>query len=121
MNVAAQKLSATAELAGQLASCPPDRRAALRGGLDGLVAAVLLVLLAPVLAVLALLIRLDSPGPALFRQTRTGQNGRTFRIYKFRTMRVQEDGGVVRQASRSDARVTRLGATLRKITWPDST
>ena len=81
---------------------------------DGLVAGLLVVLLAPMLALIALLVRLESPGPALFRQTRTGLNGRTFQIYKFRSMRVQENGIVVRQASRGDARVTELGAFLRK-------
>ena len=81
---------------------------------DVLVAGFLVVLLAPLLALIAVLVRLESPGPALFRQTRTGLNGRTFQIYKFRSMRVQENGIVVRQASRGDARVTTLGAFLRK-------
>jgi lipopolysaccharide/colanic/teichoic acid biosynthesis glycosyltransferase len=62
----------------------------------------------------ALAIRLDSPGPVLFRQTRTGLNGRVFRIYKFRTMRVLEDGPEVRQACRGDARVTCVGRILRR-------
>jgi putative colanic acid biosynthesis UDP-glucose lipid carrier transferase len=86
----------------------------LRAGFDILIAAVVLVLLAPLLALIALLVRLDSPGHAIFRQTRTGLNGRTFLIYKFRTMHVQEDGAVVRQARLGDARMTRLGAFLRK-------
>jgi len=86
----------------------------LRAGFDIAVAAMCLILLAPLLALIAVLVRLDSRGPALFRQTRTGLNGRTFLIYKFRTMHVQEDGAVVRQARRGDARVTRLGALLRK-------
>ena len=81
---------------------------------DTILAGAALVLLAPLLALVALLVRMDSPGPALFRQTRTGLNGRTFLIYKFRTMHVQEDGAVVRQARRGDARMTRLGAILRK-------
>jgi lipopolysaccharide/colanic/teichoic acid biosynthesis glycosyltransferase len=51
----------------------------------------------------------------LFRQQRTGLNGRAFRIYKFRTMRVAEDGPAVEQARRDDARVTRLGRMLRKL------
>lgn len=85
-----------------------------RVAFDVLVAALVLFLLAPLLALIAVLVRLESPGPAMFRQTRTGLNGRTFQIYKFRTMCVQEDGFVVRQASRGDARVTRLGAFLRK-------
>ena len=81
---------------------------------DVVISALILVLLAPLLALVALLVRFDSSGPALFRQTRTGLNGRTFLIYKFRTMHVQEDGDVVRQARRGDARMTRLGAILRK-------
>ncbi len=71
-------------------------------------------MLAPLLFLIALLIRFDSNGPALFRQTRTGLNGRQFRIYKFRTMRVQEDGSAVRQATKGDSRVTRVGRFLRK-------
>jgi lipopolysaccharide/colanic/teichoic acid biosynthesis glycosyltransferase len=85
----------------------------LRTSFDIFVSALLLISLAPLLALLALLVRLDSPGPALFRQTRTGLNGRTFLIYKFRTMHVQEDGAVISQARRGDARLTRLGALLR--------
>jgi exopolysaccharide biosynthesis polyprenyl glycosylphosphotransferase len=76
-------------------------------------AALGLLVLAPLLVLVALMIALDSPGPVLFRQTRKGLNGRTFRIYKFRTMRVLEDGPVVRQATRDDARVTRVGRILR--------
>jgi lipopolysaccharide/colanic/teichoic acid biosynthesis glycosyltransferase len=55
-----------------------------------------------------------SPGPALFRQTRHGFNGRPFRIYKFRTMTVMENGDVVQQAQKSDKRVTRVGRWLRR-------
>ncbi|MGH1587942.1 sugar transferase [Methylobacterium phyllosphaerae] len=100
----------------RLAACANRRhaRALLRTSFDVFVAALLLVLLAPLLALLALLVRLNSPGPALFRQTRTGLNGRTFLIYKFRTMHVQEDDAVVSQARRGDARLTRLGALLRR-------
>jgi exopolysaccharide biosynthesis polyprenyl glycosylphosphotransferase len=76
-------------------------------------AAMGLLVLAPLLVFIALLIRLDTPGPVLFRQTRKGLNGQGFRIYKFRTMRVLEDGAVVRQATRGDARVTRIGRILR--------
>lgn len=81
------------------------------------VAAALLALLVflPLLLLIALAIRLQGGGPVLFRQQRTGLNGRPFRIYKFRTMRVMEDGDVVAQASRGDVRVTPLGAVLRKL------
>ncbi|MFD1252090.1 UDP-glucose:undecaprenyl-phosphate glucose-1-phosphate transferase [Devosia equisanguinis] len=73
-----------------------------------------LLLLSPLLLIVALLIRLDSPGPVLFRQRRRGFNGQEFSIYKFRSMTVTEDGGDVRQAQKNDARVTRLGAFLRR-------
>jgi putative colanic acid biosynthesis UDP-glucose lipid carrier transferase len=73
-----------------------------------------LILLAPLLGLIAALIRLESPGPALFRQRRTGLGGAPFQIYKFRTMRVAEDGAEIVQASRGDCRVTPLGALLRQ-------
>jgi Undecaprenyl-phosphate glucose phosphotransferase len=72
-----------------------------------------LVLLAPLLAVISLAIKLDSPGPVIFRQRRKGFNGREFTIYKFRTMSVLEDGARICQARRNDDRVTRIGGLLR--------
>jgi undecaprenyl-phosphate galactose phosphotransferase/putative colanic acid biosynthesis UDP-glucose lipid carrier transferase len=81
---------------------------------DVIFASVACVLLLPMMLTVALLIRLDSSGPALFRQTRNGFNGRSFKIFKFRTMRVLEEGNAVRQATRNDARVTRLGRWLRR-------
>src|SRR5215212_11473123 len=80
---------------------------------DVTVAALLLFVLAPLLVLIGLAIRLDPPGPVLFRQTRTGLNGRPFRIYKFRTMHVLEDGPTIQQARRADPRVTRVGGILR--------
>jgi putative colanic acid biosynthesis UDP-glucose lipid carrier transferase len=77
-------------------------------------AGLLLLLLAPLLVLLGVLIRLESRGPALFRQRRSGLDGNIFVIYKFRTMTVAEDGDVVVQASRNDCRVTRLGRYLRR-------
>lgn len=67
----------------------------------------------PMLAIAAA-VKATSPGPALFRQRRYGKGGREFRITKFRTMTVSEDGERVAQAQRGDARVTRLGAFLRR-------
>ena len=64
---------------------------------------------------IALLVRLESRGPALFRQRRTGLGGQIFTVFKFRTMTVVEDGETIRQATRGDARVTPLGAVLRKL------
>ncbi|HTX50344.1 MAG TPA: sugar transferase [Caulobacteraceae bacterium] len=73
-----------------------------------------LLFLAPFLLLVAVLIRLESPGPSLFRQRRTGLNGATFIIYKFRTMEVLEDGPIVNQATRRDCRATGFGRFLRK-------
>jgi Undecaprenyl-phosphate glucose phosphotransferase len=81
-----------------------------------LVAAVLgLVSLAPFFLLVALAIRLEGPGPILFRQTRYGFNQEPFRIFKFRTMRALEDGATVKAATRADPRVTRVGAVLRRF------
>lgn len=73
-----------------------------------------LFVMAPLLIMIALMIRLESPGAAVFRQKRGGLNGKPFVIYKFRTMFVQEDGAHIRHAKRGDSRVTRLGAILRR-------
>ncbi len=81
---------------------------------DVVVASLALLLLAPLFAVVAVLIRLDSAGPVFFLQTRGGYNQRTFRIWKFRTMTVTEDGNSIVAAKRGDARVTPVGRILRK-------
>jgi putative colanic acid biosynthesis UDP-glucose lipid carrier transferase len=73
----------------------------------------LIVLLLP-LAIVAIAIKLDSPGPVLFGQKRCGFNGRCFTIRKFRTMSVLEDGPSIIQVQFADKRVTRLGAWLRR-------
>lgn len=83
--------------------------------LDVLVAAVVLVLAVPFTIGTALAVRLDSPGPVIFSQTRVGLNGATFRIHKFRTMRpdAEADTGAV-FASVDDPRITRVGGFLRR-------
>ncbi|AOK63285.1 undecaprenyl-phosphate glucose phosphotransferase [Burkholderia ubonensis] len=82
---------------------------------DRAFALAVLVPLLPVLAALAVAVKLSSPGPVLFRQRRKGVDGREFDILKFRTMRVhRQQPGVVRQASRNDARITPVGAFLRR-------
>jgi undecaprenyl-phosphate galactose phosphotransferase/putative colanic acid biosynthesis UDP-glucose lipid carrier transferase len=86
---------------------------ALKRALDVIVATGLLVALAPLFAVIALLIRLESSGPVIFRQQRRGFNGREFPIFKFRTMNVLEDGLIIPQARRNDPRVTGVGRILR--------
>jgi putative colanic acid biosysnthesis UDP-glucose lipid carrier transferase len=82
--------------------------------IDILVAGVALTAIMPLLAIVAVGIKLDSPGPILFRQKRCGFNGRSFPIRKFRTMFVLEDGPSITQAQFADKRVTRLGAWLRR-------
>jgi Undecaprenyl-phosphate glucose phosphotransferase len=81
---------------------------------DAIVAAVALLLLVPLFVMTAIAIKIDSPGPIIFKQRRRGFNGRQFQILKFRTMRVQEDGETIIQAQRNDSRVTRVGNWLRR-------
>ena len=73
-----------------------------------------LIVLAPALMVISIAVAIETPGPVLFRQRRTGQGGKVFRILKFRTMTVTEDGDVIQHASKNDKRVTRVGAFLRE-------
>jgi putative colanic acid biosynthesis UDP-glucose lipid carrier transferase len=80
---------------------------------DFVLGAVALVVFLPVMALIAIAIKLDSRGPALFRQRRHGLNRRVIEVLKFRTMYVQENGHEVRQATRGDPRVTRVGRFLR--------
>ncbi len=68
----------------------------------------------PALLVLALLVKLSSPGPVIFSQRRYGLDGQEIKIYKFRTMTVTEDGSKVLQASRNDKRITPIGGFLRR-------
>lgn len=82
--------------------------------IDLVVAGVALLLLLPLFVMTAIAIKLDSPGPVIFRQRRSGFNGRQFQIMKFRTMSVLEDGDTVVQAQPNDARITRVGAWLRR-------
>ena len=82
---------------------------------DILVAGLALLLFLPLMLTVAVMIRLESSGPAIFRQRRTGYQGRVFTIYKFRTMTVTEDCGAIRQATKDDCRVTAIGGLLRKF------
>ena len=82
---------------------------------DLLFGGALLTLAAAPMALIALAIKLTSPGPALFRQRRYGLDGREIRVWKFRTMRVCEDGPQAVQATENDPRVTFLGRILRRL------
>lgn len=82
---------------------------------DKLLSALLLLVLSPLFALIALAVRLDSPGPILFRQPRAGFSGDVFTIYKFRSMRADMgDADGTYQALRDDPRVTRVGRLLRR-------
>lgn len=87
---------------------------ALKRAIDTVIASVVLIAALPLMLLVAIAIKLESKGPVLFWQTRRGFNGKPFRIAKFRSMTVLEDGGEIRQATRRDARVTRVGAFLRR-------
>ncbi len=90
--------------------------------IDIALAAVATILLLPLLLLIALAVRFDSSGPAIFRQTRVGRGGRSFIVFKFRTMRVADEGlrffegpdGQQRHKIRHDPRVTRIGYVLRR-------
>ncbi len=73
-----------------------------------------LILLAPILLLIALLIKLDSKGPVLFIQGRVGKNNRDFNIYKFRTMQVQSEKGGLLTLGNNDSRITKIGYFLRR-------
>ncbi|MEP7246076.1 MAG: undecaprenyl-phosphate glucose phosphotransferase [Gammaproteobacteria bacterium] len=84
--------------------------------LDVVLSALLILIGLPVLVGIAIGVRLSSPGPVLFTQRRYGLDGREFRVYKFRSMHVTEDGSTnFSAAKRNDARVTRFGAFIRRM------
>ncbi len=81
---------------------------------DWVIAGTCLVLLAPLMAALAVAVKCSSPGPVIFCQRRYGLDGQEIIVYKFRSMTVVEDGPTIVQAQRGDARITRLGAFMRR-------
>ncbi len=82
---------------------------------DVVLSCLILLAISPILLLVAIAVKLDSPGPIFFRQNRTGWSGKVFRIWKFRSMRVhQDDGGKLKQAEKNDSRVTRVGAFIRR-------
>lgn len=112
-NVQLSKLGPMASL--QLTRVPLSRFERLKKRtFDLLFAGAGLILLTPLFIAVAILIKLDGPGPVFFMQRRYGFNQKPFRIIKFRTMRTLDDGAVVPQARRNDPRVTRIGCWLRR-------
>jgi len=81
---------------------------------DIILALVILALILPLMLVIAIGVKMSSPGPVLFKQRRYGLDGKEIIVYKFRTMNVLEDGNVIKQATRNDGRVTQFGALLRQ-------
>jgi putative colanic acid biosysnthesis UDP-glucose lipid carrier transferase len=93
---------------------PALSRGWLKRAFDVTFASMFLVFCWPLLLFIAFLVKVTSPGPALFRQRRLGQHGQELNVWKFRTMVVTEDGQHVQQATHADPRITPLGAFLRR-------
>ena len=89
-------------------------RAIAKRATDVLISATALLLAAPLMLAIALLVRLTSRGPVIFRQRRYGLNGEEIMVYKFRTMTVTDDGPTIVQATKLDPRTTRVGRFLRR-------
>jgi sugar transferase (PEP-CTERM system associated) len=91
-------------------------RRVVKRSFDVIVSILFLALVSPVMVLAAAAIKLETPGPVFYRQTRVGKNGRDFQIIKFRSMADDaEQGGVPQWAVKNDCRVTRIGAIIRKL------
>jgi putative colanic acid biosynthesis UDP-glucose lipid carrier transferase len=87
---------------------------AIKRASDVIFSSLILLMIFPVMAAIAIGVKWTSPGPVIFKQRRYGLDGQEILVYKFRSMTVTEDGGVVTQAKKNDSRITPLGAFLRK-------
>lgn len=81
---------------------------------DIVLGSIILTLISPILLGLAIGVKLSSPGPIIFKQRRNGLDGEEIVVYKFRSMRTQDNGAVVKQATKGDPRITPFGAFIRK-------
>ena len=86
----------------------------IKRGSDIVFSTLILLLISPLLVLVAVAVKLTSPGPIIFKQRRYGLDGEQILVYKFRSMTVEEDGGTVTQATKNDKRITPLGAVLRR-------
>jgi polysaccharide biosynthesis protein PslA len=94
---------------------PASTQLVLKRSFDIIAAISAIIVLAPILLVVAALIKMDSRGPVLFKQTRWGKNCRAIKVYKFRSMRTDmQDVSGVAQTVKNDPRITRIGAFLRR-------
>jgi lipopolysaccharide/colanic/teichoic acid biosynthesis glycosyltransferase len=91
----------------------------LKRTFDVVISGLMLIILSPLLVSIVVAVRLTSGGPALFRQERAGRNGRPFRLYKFRTMRVDADPFGPSPHSGDDPRLTRIGRFLREYSFDE--
>jgi putative colanic acid biosynthesis UDP-glucose lipid carrier transferase len=83
--------------------------------IDRFLSALILITILPILIAVAIAVKLDSPGPVFFRQNRAGWSGKSFKIWKFRSMYVHnEEPGKLKQAQKNDSRITRVGAFIRR-------
>ena len=92
---------------------------ALKRVSDIVLSILILVLIMPLLAVLAVAVKFSSPGPVIFKQRRYGLDGEEIVVYKFRSMTVTEDGTTIRQAEKGDNRITPLGALMRRTSMDE--
>lgn len=81
---------------------------------DVLVSSLIIILISPLLLVISFAVKISSPGPVIFKQTRYGMDGKAIKVWKFRSMSVMENDTVVKQATKNDIRITKVGGFLRK-------
>jgi len=89
-------------------------KAAIKRLEDIIFSILILILVSPVILLIALGVKLSSPGPVFFTQTRYGLKGEEFDVYKFRSMTAQDNGSVIKQASKNDPRFTQFGRFIRR-------
>ena len=87
----------------------------IKRGLDLIAAAILFVVTFPVMILTAIVIKIDSKGPIIFKQTRIGENMKKFKVYKFRSMKIHNPKNYSRYAQNEDNRITRVGRFIRKM------
>lgn len=86
---------------------------------DIVISLLILILISPLLLLIALVIRLSSEGPVIFKQTRYGMDGKPINVWKFRSMSVMENSSVVTQATKNDVRITKVGKILRRTSMDE--
>ena len=86
----------------------------IKRGLDLIIAIILMVLASPVALIAAIIIKIESKGPIIFKQIRTGENGKKFKIYKFRSMKIHDEKKYPKYTLDNDDRITKFGKFMRK-------